>query len=195
MEMEETKSLDLDDAWRLVQQVKAGDREAFMILTRTYQKKVFVLTYSFFRNTEDALDLVQETFLRLFQKIDSFRPGHSFEAWLLQIAKNLCIDHYRREAGWRREHERNKPVEELSIPDPKEGGGEEARELKGILAQCVERLSERQRLIFIMRHYNQLRNEEIAQALGISIGTVKSLHFKAVRNLRALMSPYLGWET
>lgn len=194
MEMEETNDFGQDGAWGLVQKVRSGDREAFMALTRAYQKKVFVLTYSFFRDKEDALDLVQETFLRLFQKIDSFRPGHSFEAWLLQIAKNLCIDHYRREAG-RRGLETDKPVEELNVADPKAGGGEQSRDLKEILNRCVERLAERQRLIFIMRHYNQLKNEEIAQTLGISIGTVKSLHFKAVQNLRALMSPYLGWES
>jgi RNA polymerase sigma-70 factor, ECF subfamily len=194
MEMEEINDFGQDDAWGLVQKVRSGDREAFITLTRTYQKKVFVLTYSFFRDKEDALDLVQETFLRLYQKIDSFRPGHSFEAWLLQIAKNLCIDHYRREAG-RRGLETDKPVEELNVADPKAGGGEQSRDLKEILNRCVERLAERQRLIFIMRHYNQLKNEEIAQTLGISIGTVKSLHFKAVQNLRALISPYLGWES
>ena len=193
--MEGIKVLDHDAAWSLVQKVKEGDREAFMTLTRTYQKKVFILTYSFFHDKEDALDLVQETFLRLYQKIDSFRPGHNFEAWLLQIAKNLCIDHYRRESGRRRELERDRTVEEMNVPDPKAEGREEARDLKEILTRCVAKLAERQRLIFIMRHYNQLKNEEIAQALGISIGTVKSLHFKAVQNLRALMSPYLGWET
>ena len=193
--MEGIKALDHEDAWSLVQKAKAGDREAFMTLTRTYQQKVFILTYSFFRNKEDALDLVQETFLRLYQKIDSFRPGRSFEAWLLQIAKNLCIDQYRRDSGRRRGLERDKTVEEMNIPDPKEKGGEAARDLKEILTRCVAKLAERQRLIFILRHYHQLKNEEIARTLGISVGTVKSLHFKAVRNLRALMSPYLEWET
>ena len=73
-------------------------------------------------------------------------------------------------------------------------GCEQVRDLKDILSRCVNRLAERQRTIFIMRHYSQLKNEEIAQALGISLGTVKSLHFKAVHNLRALVGPYLGWE-
>jgi len=193
--MEGTRALNQDDTWSLVQKVKNGDREAFMILTRTFQKKVFVLTYSFFRNKEDALDLVQETFLRLFQKIGSFRQGHNFEAWLLQIAKNLCIDYYRKNWSRRRELESEKSVEELHVADMRTQGGEEARDLKDILSRCVNRLAERQRTIFIMRHYSQLKNEEIAQALGISLGTVKSLHFKAVHNLRALMGPYLGWET
>jgi len=193
--MEEIKGFNHDNTWTLVQKVKDGDREAFMTLTRMYQKKVFVLTYSFFRNKEDALDLVQETFLKLYQKIDSFRRGHNFEAWLLQISRNLCIDYYRKNMIRRRELESEKTVEELNVPDGRAQGGEQAQDLKDILSRCVDKLAERQRTIFIMRHYNQLKNEEIAQALGISPGTVKSLHFKAVRNLRALMGPYLGWET
>ena len=162
-----------------------------MTLTRLYQKKVFVLTYSFFRNKEDALDLLQETFLRLFQKIHTYQQGRNFEGWLLQIAKNLCIDHYRKTASKRRALETDKPVDELNVPDTR---GQETcvnSDFKEILTRCVDKLAERQRMIFIMRHYNQMKNEEIAQVLNISPGTVKSLHFKAIQNLRALVSPYL----
>jgi RNA polymerase sigma-70 factor (ECF subfamily) len=160
-----------------------------------HQKKVFILTYSFFRNKEDALDLVQETFMKLYLKIGTFRRGHNFEAWLLQIAKNLCIDFYRKNYNKRRELESLKTIEELNVPDAGSQGAERASDFKNILSRCVNRLAERQRAVFIMRHFNQLHNDEIAEALGISLGTVKSLHFKAVRNLRALMSPYMGWET
>jgi RNA polymerase sigma-70 factor (ECF subfamily) len=193
--MEGIKNVDGAEIWSLVQKVKSGDKEAFMTLTQMHQRKVFIMTYSFFRNKEDALDMVQETFLRLYQKIDSFRSGYNFEAWLLQIAKNLCIDHYRKNTVERREIESAKTVEEMQISDQRAEGGERARDLRDILSRCVDKLAERQRTIFIMRHYNQLKNEEIARALGISPGTVKSLHFKAVQNLRALMGPYLGWET
>ena len=183
-----------DETADLVRRVQSGDREAFVVLTRLYQKKVFVLAYSFVRDKEDALDLVQETFLRLYQKIGTYRPGRPFEAWLRRIARNLCIDHYRRQILRRRDHESGKTVEELDLPDGRSGEGERDRDIKDILSRCVDRLAERQRAIFILRHYDQLRNEDIAETLGISLGTVKSLHFKAVRNLRALMGPYLGWE-
>ncbi len=179
----------------LVRRVQAGDREAFVALTRLFQKKVFAVAYGFVRDKEDALDLVQETFLRLYQKVGTYRPGHPFEAWLLQIARNLCIDHYGRRTLKQREHDSGATVEELDLPDTSPGGGERSRDLKDVLTRCVDRLAERQRTIFIMRHYDQLTNEDIAAALGISLGTVKSLHFKAIRNLRALMAPYLGWET
>lgn len=192
--MEGIKEHPHDNTWSLVEKIKQGDREAFMTLTRLYQKKVFVLTYSFFRNKEDALDLVQETFLRLYQKIDTFEKGRNFEGWLLQIAKNLCIDYYRKNYGKRRELESGKTVEELNIPDARAQEAHSFADFKEILTRCVDKLAERQRTIFIMRHYNQMKNEEIAQVLNISLGTVKSLHFKAIQNLRALMSPYLGYE-
>jgi RNA polymerase sigma-70 factor (ECF subfamily) len=179
----------------LVRRIQAGDRDAFVALTRLYQKKVFILTYSFVRDKEDALDLVQETFLRLYQKIGTYRPGRPFEAWLLQIARNLCIDHYRKHTLKRREHESGRTVAELDLPDGRDKEGERNCDLRDILSRCVDKLAERQRTIFILRNYNQLRNEDIAATLGISLGTVKSLHFKAVRNLRALIGPYLGWET
>ncbi len=183
------------EAGALVRRVREGDREAFLALTRAYQKKVFALAYSFFRNKEDALDLVQETFLRLYQKIDLFREGRNFEAWLLQVARNLCIDHYRKNYVKRREMEVATPVEELPIADARAEGEIHLSDLKDVLSRCVDQLAERQRTIFILRHYDQLKNEEIAQMLEISIGTVKSLHFKAIQNLRGLLAPYLGYET
>jgi RNA polymerase sigma-70 factor (ECF subfamily) len=192
--MERIKEHLHDDTWSLVQKIKQGDREAFMTLTRMYQKKVFVLTYSFFRNKEDALDLVQETFLRLYQKINMFEKGRNFEGWMLQIAKNLCIDYYRKNYGKRRELESGKTVEELNIADARAEEAHSASDFKEILTRCVDKLAERQRTIFIMRHYNQMKNEEIAEVLNISLGTVKSLHFKAIQNLRALIGPYLGCE-
>jgi RNA polymerase sigma-70 factor, ECF subfamily len=179
----------------LVRRVRGGDREAFAALTRLYQKRIFALAYGFARDKEDALDLVQDTFLRLHQKIGTYKPGRPFEAWLFQIARNLCIDHYRRRTVKRREHESGRTVEDLDPPDAGAGAGERSRDLKDVLTRCIDRLAERQRTVFILRHYDELKEEDIAAALGISLGTVKSLHFKAVRNLRALMAPHMGWDT
>jgi len=80
----------------LVDRVKKGDREALMKIVAAYQQKVFILAYSMVRDREDALDLVQEVFLRLYEKIQSYRAGESFQAWLMQIARNLSIDFLRR---------------------------------------------------------------------------------------------------
>lgn len=178
----------------VIRRIRSGDRDAFVTLTRLYQQKVFVLAYSFFRNKEDALDLVQDVFLRIFEKIDSFQEDRNFEAWLLQVAKNLCIDRYRKTRG-RREMESDNRVDELPLADNRSPDAGRSSDLKAVLSQSVNRLADRQKTIFLMRHVNQMGNEEIARVLNISTGTVKSLHFKAIRRLRTLMSPHLGCQT
>lgn len=183
-----------EEASRLVELARLGDRNAFRELVRLYQKKVFGLTYAFFRNREDALDLVQETFLRVHERLGSFHAGRNFEAWLLQVARNRCIDHLRRNEARLRSRTSGTPVDELNLPEPDRPGPERLRDIREALDKCLERLAGRQKTVFMMRHFADLRNDEIAATLGISTGTVKSLHFKAIRNLRALMRPYMGWE-
>ena len=198
--MKESKKLEerndslYEEIYALVEKIKEGDREAFMTLTSLYQKKVFLLAYSFFRNREDALDIVQETFLKLYQKISLFRRGENFQNWLLQISKNLCIDRYRKDFGKNKDLQSGIPVEEMNISSHNSPDPYLSSDLKRIFSTCIKKLAERQRMIFVMKHYNQLKYKEIAQILGISLGTVKSLHFKAVQNLRGLVAPYLGGQ-
>jgi RNA polymerase sigma-70 factor (ECF subfamily) len=178
----------------IIRRIRSGDRDAFVALTRLYQQKVFVLAYSFFRNKEDAIDLVQDVFLRIFEKIDSFQEDRNFEAWLIQVAKNLCIDRYRKTRG-RREMESDARVDELPLADDRSPDAGRSSDLKAVLSQSVDRLADRQKTIFLMRHVNQMGKVEIARVVNISTGTVKSLHFKAIRRLRTLMSPHLGCQT
>ena len=176
----------------LVERVKGGDREAFMTLTTLYQKKVFQLAYSYFRNKEDALDIVQETFLRFHQKAHMFEIGKNFQTWLLQIAKNICIDYYRKHHKKNNELRREENIEEMNHGSNDSSHHDPSSDLKEIFSRCLEKLSDKQRMIFVMKHYNHLHYNEIAQVLNIALGTVKSLHFKAVRSLRTHMSPYMG---
>jgi RNA polymerase sigma-70 factor (ECF subfamily) len=179
------------DIYTFVERIKGGDREAFMTVSRLYQKKVYLLAYSYFRNSEDAMDIVQETFMRLYQKVNTYKPDRNFQNWLLQIAKNLCIDYYRKHYGKNKDFRREKSLEELNTPVADNDISQNSSDLKDIFDVCLDKLTERQRMIFVMRHYNNLDYKEIAQILDISLGTVKSLHFKAVRNLKVLMTPYL----
>jgi len=180
------------DVYALLDRIKKDDREAFMELTRLYQKRIFLLAFSFFRNREDAMDIVQETFMRLYQKIHTFREGQNFKSWIFQVARNLCIDHYRKNHSKRKEWGSNQNIEEMNLSSQNSDNSHQALDLKMIFSSCLEKLAERQRMVFVLKHYNQLKYREIAQVLNISPGTVKSLHFKAVRNLRGLVSPYLG---
>jgi RNA polymerase sigma-70 factor (ECF subfamily) len=176
----------------LARRIKEGDKEAFMKLVGLYQQKVFVLAYSMVREREDAIDLVQETFLRLYEKINSYRPGENFSAWLMKIARNICIDFIRRQKARKKESLDQLGTERLDLADQSE---DPARFNPGeIISQAVALLPAKQQAVFILHHYQELKYEEIAAELNISAGTVKSLHYKAVRKLRKLLARPLGGE-
>jgi RNA polymerase sigma-70 factor (ECF subfamily) len=194
-EVPENREVEAAEIAVLLEHVREGDREAFMTIIRLYQQKVFVMAYSILRDREDALDAVQETFLRLYQKAGLYRPGHSFQGWLLQMAKNISIDSYRKHQRKRREWETSRPLEEIPVATEDRAGDSAASDLRSAFARSVETLAERQRMVFVMRHYNELQFNEISDAMRISVGTAKSLHFKAVRNLRKRLAPVLGMPT
>jgi RNA polymerase sigma-70 factor (ECF subfamily) len=178
----------------LLERIQKGDREAFMTVVRLYQQKVFVMAFSILRNKEDALDAVQETFLRLYQKSGTYRPGHNFQGWLLEIAKNISIDYYRKQQQKRREWETPRPLDEIPVAVEDRSLDSRDSDLRSAFSRCVEKLAARQKMVFVMRHYNELQFNEISDALRISVGTAKSLHWKAVQNLRKMLTPYLGME-
>lgn len=178
----------------LLGRVQGGDREAFMTIIRRYQQKVFVMAYSILRDREDALDAVQETFLRLYQKAGYYRPGRPFQGWLLQIAKNVSIDSYRKRRRTKQDHEASRPIEEIPVAVEDRAGDSAASDLRSAFSRSVETLAERQRMVFVLRHYNELAFNEISETMRISVGTAKSLHFKAVQNLRKRLAPVLGMQ-
>ncbi len=192
--MERTPVVPREDTSRLLERARSGDRQAFKALVITHQQKVYLLAYSLLRNREDATDIVQETFIRLFQKLDTYDPDRNFQGWLLQIAKNLCVDYYRKNYGRRREHETDKRLEDIDPPAPPGDSSPGGYDLRQAFNRALARLGERQRLVFAMKHLNGLDYHEIAEILEISTGTVKSLHFKAVRNLRVFLGPQLGMK-
>ena len=137
----------------LLERIQAGDREAFMTVIRLFQRKVFVLAYSILRDREDALDAVQETFLRLHRKAGLYKPGNSFQGWLLQMAKNISIDHYRKHRKKRLEWESSVPFDTLVVAAaPAREGDSAAADLRRAFTRSVETLAERQKMVFVMRH-------------------------------------------
>ncbi|MFQ6109562.1 MAG: RNA polymerase sigma factor [Candidatus Aminicenantales bacterium] len=191
LSMREERVYTDEDISTLVEKIKEGDREAFMTLVSLFQKNVFLLAYSFFQNREDALDVVQETFLRFYRKAHMYQKGRNFKNWLMQIAKNICIDHYRKNYGRKNAWESEQDIERINLARA-HSHDFFSIDLREIVTRCLKKLTERQRIIFVMKQYNELKYTEIAQILGISLGTVKSLHFKAVQNMKVLMASYLG---
>ena len=190
--MDREGSIRREDIHALVREIQNGSREAFMTIVGAYQQRVFVMAYSMLRNKEDALDVVQETFLRLFQKAKQFKEGCNFQGWLLQIAKNLCVDYYRKNYRKRREFESPKSLDELQVAAEPDPASSSAGEMRDVFFRGIDKLASRQRMVFVLRHVDELQFNEISETLNISVGTVKSLHFKAVQNLRKWLSPYMG---
>ncbi|MFW6161000.1 MAG: RNA polymerase sigma factor, partial [Acidobacteriota bacterium] len=176
------KGIGIEDESTFVEKAKQGDRDAFMELIKFYQQKVYRLAYSILQNREDVLDVVQETLVRVHEKIHLYRRGNNFQAWIFQITKNLCVDHYRKNIRKRQQLEADFSLNEDKLAGGNSSDDKRSTEIKKIFSSCLEKLSPRQRLVFAMKHFNGFCFQEIAQTLGIAQGTVKSLHFKALQN-------------
>jgi RNA polymerase sigma-70 factor, ECF subfamily len=176
------------DAEALIRRCQRGDRLAVEVLIHRYQNYVFRLCYLVMRSEQDAEDMTQETFIRAFRALPrfEFRKGTSFEGWLYRIAVNACRSRMRRK--WYQVLPWPEPAPQLSSevaeqPDQLLMQGERRDE---ILA-AIDTLGEKHRLVVILRYYAGMSNEEIARALNIPSGTVRSRMHVARQRLRALL--------
>jgi RNA polymerase sigma-70 factor (ECF subfamily) len=165
-----------------VERLKQGDMRAFTEIAERYQKPLFRYAYAFFHNREDALEIVQETLMRLVEKIDLYQPGHSLQSWLFRIARNLCIDHYRRH----KKHMQVQPLDTIAERDmsytPEQAAHDQERQ-RAIQAGCAA-LPERQRAVFLLKHQQGMKLNAIAATMKLTLGTVKTLHHRAIKNIR-----------
>ncbi len=175
----------------LCHRVKAGDQDSFGLLVRLYEKKVFQLALSIVRDREEALDVVQETFMKLYQNMASFEEGRNFTGWLFRIAKNVAIDHYRRSQCQGRSREKELPMSSVEPWLAAPSTNSQNTEMKKIMEKALDDLTEKQRLVFILQHWQGFSYEEIADILGVAVGTVKSLHFKSWQRMKSLLRQYL----
>jgi RNA polymerase sigma-70 factor, ECF subfamily len=177
----------------LVLRVQQGDREAFSELVRLYQKKVFALAFGFFRDREDALEIVQETFMRVYEKIGRYRPDHSLQSWIYRVARNLCVDYYRKnvkkrklEDGFDSVSERQLGCADTAVADW------ELRRITVAIDHSVAGLSWRQKEVFSLKYHQGMKLRQVAETMGISIGTVKALHHRAINRIRREVAPAQG---
>lgn len=182
----------------LVEQAQAGSRPAFEELVRRYDRDVLRLAVNLMKRTEDARDVYQESFLKVYRNLHRFRFECSFYTWLYRIVTNVCLDHLRRRQA--------RPEDQAPETHPAqfEDGGTDfferqrehratldpernflGQEIQAKLAVAMERLSPRERLVFEMKHYEGLKLRAIGDALGTSEETVKNSLFRATRKLRS----------
>lgn len=183
----------------LVDRFCSGDNTAFQELMERYKKKIYYIAYDITADHNDAEDVSQEVFIKMFRSIKTFRRDAKMSSWLYQITVNTCIDSLRRKSSKPKKFIDN--IEKVNIKENPPGSGlhaeapERSAEVSIIqnhISQALEKVSPRERSVFVMRHYNDFKMNEIAEILNISVGTVKSLLFRAIKKLRKELSSYLG---
>ena len=183
---------DLEDIAK-VKEFLDGDVQAFEFLFDKYREKVYRLALRFVRNKEDALEVTQDVFLRVYLGIKKFKTDSKFFTWLYRITVNRAIDFTRKQKARAvqeadtlvLEAEGKAPPGRSVEPDPQELA--ESRELAAKLQQAVETLSEKHKTVFLLHAVQNLSYKEISQVMGSNIGTVMSRLFYARKKLQAIL--------
>lgn len=183
----------------LVRRFLAGDESAFTEVVTRYRGRIYGLTLNLLRNAADAEEITQDTFIRAYRGLGRFRGDSSLSTWLYRIALNLARNRYwyffrRRRHNW---VSLERPLSDdsqatfadvVAAPDHDPAQETVASEFSALVAACMERLDHKHREILTMRNVLDLSYEQIAQSLGINVGTVKSRIARARENLRTLLT-------
>ena len=182
----------------LVKKARRGDLEAYDELVRRYQERIYGTIYHMTSNHEDANDLAQESFIKAFHALRSFKGGSSFYTWLYRIAVNKTINHLKQrknrihmslnDLDFNTEHDPDL-VALISEKTPQRDIN--LTELQEKLNEAMLKLSEPHRLVVIMHDVQGMAHDEIAKVMDCNIGTVRSRLFYARQQLQALLSDYL----
>lgn len=188
------------DEAALIRAVQGGDQDAFAQLVRSYDQSVLRLAMNLLRSPEDARDVYQEAFLRVYRNIHTFRFDCSFHTWLYRIVTNICLDHLRK---------RKVRKEEQTVLDTPEGAVDRAaafeergadanpersclnRQLTRRIADALGDLTPRERMVFELRHYQGLRLRNIGEMLGTSEEAAKNCLFRATQKMRVLLGDFV----
>ncbi len=190
----------LNDETALIKAAQAGDQDAFAQLVRAYDQSVLRLALNLLRSPDDAQDVYQEAFLRVYRNLHNFRFDCSFHTWLYRIVTNLCLDQMRKRKT-RREEPSAIPTAEGtldrldSVPEERVDGdpsrnlfsGQIRRKVKEVLAE----LTPRERMVFELRHYQGLRLRKIGEILGTTEEAAKNCLFRATQKMRVALGEFV----
>jgi RNA polymerase sigma-70 factor (ECF subfamily) len=177
----------------LIKRFLSGDQKAFNKLVLRWQKSIYNFCLRYLGDTELAQDVLQSTFLRVYQKLATLYDHAKFTTWIYQIAKNLCFDELKK-----KNHE---SLSEISVDDGK-GLLSSAIEsdnpfrmsayndLVQVLRQAMQRIPDEQRLIIILKTYHELKFWEIAEILNIPVNTVKARMYKGLQALKPILTKW-----
>ena len=181
----------------VVAQVLAGDRDAFRLVVERHSRSLFRLAYRMTGNEQDAEDVVQETFLRAYRRLNRFESRSSFSTWLYRIAVNCSLDHSRKR---RQQDERQiapnpeapDPVMSLPSTDPSAERLVMSAEVRERVQTTMNDLTEKERAAFVLRHYEGLSIDEVARAMNLKANAAKNNIFRAVQKLRRALEPMVS---
>jgi RNA polymerase sigma-70 factor (ECF subfamily) len=188
------------DETALIRAAQEGDNAAFEQLVRAYDQSVLRLAMNLLRSPEDAHDVYQEAFLRVYRNLHSFRFDCSFHTWLYRIVTNLCLDHLRKRKVRREEPTvlatSDGPLDRMDVvpeeraeSDPQRHlfSGQVRKRVKEVLGQ----LTPRERMVFELRHYQGLRLKRIGEILGTTEEAAKNCLFRATQKMRAALGDFV----
>jgi len=188
------------DETALIRAAQAGDQGAFEQLVRAYDQSVLRLAMNLLRSPEDAHDIYQEAFLRVYRNLHSFRFDCSFHTWLYRIVTNLCLDHMRKRKVRKEEPTvlatADGPLDRMdAVPEERVDGdpqrhlfsGQVRRRIKEVLGD----LTPRERMVFELRHYQGLRLRRIGEVLGTTEEAAKNCLFRATQKMRAALGDFI----
>ena len=181
----------------IVRAVLAGDKEAYGALVRAHSGSVFRVAFRMMGNEADAEEIVQEAFLRGYQRLESFQERSGFGTWVYRIAVNCALDRIKRpgiEAEYRAGDE-NDPEEKTVQVETQNADPERALlsgEISAAQERAMRRLTPTEKTAFVLRHHEDRSVNEIAEVLGVAPNAAKNAVFRAVQKLRRELAPLRG---
>lgn len=184
----------------LIRAAQRGDQDAFEQLVRTYDQSVLRLAMNLLRSPEDARDVYQEAFLRVYRNLHAFRFDCSFHTWLYRIVTNICLDQLRKRKVRKEEtavvETSDGPIdrmeqyeEEAAAADPERSTWNQ--ELKQRIETALVGLTPRERMVFELRHYQGLRLRAIGEMLGTTEEAAKNCLFRATQKMRGGLGDFV----
>ena len=180
----------------LIRAAQRGDQDAFEQLVRAHDQSVLRLAMNLLRSPEDARDVYQEAFLRVYRNLDSFRFDCSFHTWLYRIVTNICLDQLRKRKVRKEEsavvETSDGPIDRMQVFEEEAAHADPERtlwnrELKQRIERALQDLTPRERMVFELRHYQGLRLRNIGETLGTTEEAAKNCLFRATRKMRAVL--------
>ena len=188
------------DERSLIRAAQRGDGEAFEQLVRSYDANVLRMAYNLLHSEEDARDVYQDAFLRVYRKLPDFRFDCAFSTWLYRIVANLCLDQIRRRKVRKEEASSvetpSGEVDRLQFIPERRADVDPQRQLMSSevnarIQNVLSSLTPRERLVFEMRHYQGMRLRAIGESLGVTEEAAKNCLFRATQKMRAALGDFV----